>query len=125
MIILLSFVVNWFNSANASFLCICPDGHISIENIYSSECHQAEFTNQNNHDIQLSSSHDCDDTTLSTDTINSGYSYSKNIDIQNSNPHDSYIRFLLLSIDLSYPLTNNLQADNRPKISTDSIRLTI
>ncbi len=121
------FVTNWFSSANASFLCVCSDGHTSIENIYSSECHKAEFEDYDNTSTQLHAQHDCEDTLLLSDGINSNFNHFKNTQVQYTHTINDFIKTNILSTiqDQSCLTVSFIQTDHRLRLFTDSVRLII
>ncbi len=121
------FVTNWFSSANASFLCVCSDGHTAIENIYSSECHQAEFEDYSNTDTRIGSQHDCQDVSLFSDGINSNFNHFNNVQVEHAHTINSFIKINIASLvqDQSYLSMPLIQTDNKLKLFTDSIRLII
>lgn len=126
-IVLLVFATTWFNSASASFVCVCSDGHTSIENIYSSDCHQIELKTNNNVDTQIRSQkscHDCQDISLSSDGINSDFNHFKNLQVQNTPSLNNFIQTNIATLveDQFAPF---IHTDNKPRIFTDSIRLII
>ncbi len=127
VLVLLVFTINWFNAANASFLCVCSDGHTSIESIYSSDCHQIELEINNNVGTQISPQegcHDCQDVSLSSDGINSDFNHFKNFQVQNTQNLNNFIQINIATLvkDQFAPL---IHTDNKPRIFTDSIRLII
>lgn len=122
------FIANWFSSANASFLCVCSDGHTSIENIYSSECHRAEFEDYDNTaTTQLRTQHDCEDTLLFSDSINSNFNHFKNTHVQQTHTINNFIKTNIASLiqDQSYFSAPLIQTDHRLRLFTDSVRLII
>ncbi len=120
------FAANWFSSANASFLCVCSDGHIAIENIYSSECHQIEFENHDNTATQISSQHDCQDVSLFSDGINSNFNHFKNIQVPSIYPTNNFIKTSIhIAQDQSYLSVPFIRTDNKLRLFTDSVRLII
>ncbi len=125
-IVLLVFATTWLNSASASFVCVCSDGHTSVENIYSSECHQIEFQNHSD-DIQINLQHDCEDTLLLSNGINSSSTHFENIKQQETQLVTNFIQPIKVSINQSqvYLSTPYIRTDNKPRIFTDSIRLII
>lgn len=127
ILVLLVFVMNWFSSANASFLCVCSDGHTVIENIYSSQCHQIDFENYDNIITQLSPQHDCEDVSLFSNSINSNFNYFKNIQTQTIYPTNSFIKPNpdFIAQDQFYLSVPFIQTDNKLRLFTDSIRLII
>jgi hypothetical protein len=124
---LLVFAMNWFSSANASFLCVCADGHTAIENIYSSECHQAEFRDYDNTTMQLSPQHDCEDVSLFSNSINSNFNHFKNVQVQDTQIINNFIQTNIVSLvqDQSYLSMTLIQTDNKLRLFTDSVRLII
>ncbi len=124
---LLLFVANWFSSANASFLCVCSDGHTAIENIYSSECHQADFRDYDNTTMQLRTQHDCEDVSLSSSSINSSFNHFKNVQVQQTQILNNFIQTNIVSLvqDQSYLSVPLIRTDNKLRLFTDSIRLII
>ncbi len=124
---LLVFVANWFSSANASFLCICSDGHTAIENIYSSECHQVEFEDYDNTATQISSQHDCEDVSLFSDGINSNFNHFENVQVLQTQISNNFIRTNIVSLvqDQSYLSVPLIQTDNKLRLFIDSVRLII
>lgn len=128
-IVLLVFATTWFNSASASFLCVCSDGHTAIESIYSSQCHQEEFQNHSqSDDIQLKSNHSCQDTLLLSNSPSPTSNYLlKNLKIPSISSTANFIQPTIISINQSqvYLPIQYIQTDNKPRIFTDSIRLII
>ena len=120
------FVTNWFSSANASFLCVCSDGHTSIENIYSSECHKAEFEDYDNTSAQIYAQHDCEDTVLFNDGINSNFNHLKNNQAQHTHAINNFIKTNIASLtQQSYLSAPFIQTGHRLRLFTDSVRLII
>lgn len=126
-IVLLIFATTWFNSASASFLCVCSDGHTSIENIYSSECHKAEFEDYDNTSAQIYAQHDCEDTVLFNDGINSNFNRLKNTQVQQTHTINNFVKTNIASLtqDQSYLSAPFIQTDHRLRLFTDSVRLII
>ena len=123
-LVLFVFAITWFNSANASFLCVGSDGHTAVENIYS-ECHQAEFT-RDTKSFELSSQHDCHDTLLLNTGLNSGSNHFENIQSQDLDvATHPFIKTNITTVEKPYLLSFYFQIDNKPKLFTDSIRLII
>lgn len=118
------FVTTWFNSANASFVCVAADGHTCVENIYSSPCHQAEFETNDVSD-HLTFEHNCEDTSLLGDSINSSFNYFEDIKLK-SFPVKTFIQAKLVSINkVDQYYLPILFIDNSPRLFTDSLRLII
>lgn len=126
-IVLFVFATTWFNSANASFLCVCSDGHTTIESIYSSDCHQDEFQDHHNDGFQLKQQHNCKDTLLLSNSPNSTSNALKNLEMPNISSTTNFMQPVIISINQSqvYLPTPYIQTDNKPRIFTDSIRLII
>ncbi len=120
-------MANWFSSANASFLCVCSDGHTAIESIYSSECHKAEFEDHDNTSTQIHAQHDCEDTVLFNDGINSNFNHFKNTHVQQTHTINNFIKTNIASIvqDQSYLSVPFIPTDNKLRLFTDSVRLII
>ena len=73
--ILAIFLFSWLSSANATVLCECDEGHITVENIYTGYCNL-----DLNHDHDVPGHSDltcrCDDTSINLSVV----SYSNKID---------------------------------------------
>lgn len=123
-------MANWFSSANAFFLCVCPNGHTVVENFQSSECHQIELETNNNVDTQISPQDGCpgcQDVSLSSDSINSNFNHFKNTHVQQIHAVNDFIKTNIASLiqDQPYLPASFIQTDHRLRLFTDSVRLII
>jgi hypothetical protein len=73
--VLAIFLLSWLSSANATILCECEEGHITVENIYTGYCNldlNHDHSNQGHSDLTCS----CDDSSINLNIV----SYSSEID---------------------------------------------
>lgn len=125
-LILFTFTFTWFNAASASFLCVSADGHSSIENPYSSCCHQLSSTEGTDSKIfEIHSQHNCQDSLLLSNELNSS-DYSKNIQADKFVTSFNFSHRQILSNNENINKTTlQLQTDHRTKFFTETIRLII
>ena len=67
--ILAAFLLSWSAAANATVLCQCEEGHITVENIHTGYC-DIDFNHDHSAPGHSDITCDCDDTSISMGTAN-------------------------------------------------------